>query len=208
MESKQCLQKVKSVFSVHQAEPVWHLRYFAVLALLTEIDGKLHFVLNKRASGVNQPGDVCFPGGHQEKGESLRETALRETEEELGIQRQDIRLLGKSDFILTIYRGMIQPFIGYVPYEIYRSARPNPMEVDEIFTVPLSYFLETEPEKYDTVWKIAHSPDFPYDRIEGGKNYPFSKGKVTQLFYSYQGHTIWGFTAQVIQNIVEILKKA
>lgn len=208
MESKQCLQKVKSVFSAHQAEPVWHLRYFAVLALLTEIDGKLHFVLNKRASGVNQPGDVCFPGGHQEKGESLRETALRETEEEMGIQRQDIRLLGKSDFMLTIYRGMIQPFIGYVPYEIYRSARPNPMEVDEIFTVPLSYFLETEPEKYDTVWKVTEAPDFPYDRIEGGKNYPFSKGKVTQLFYSYQGHTIWGFTAQVIQNIVEILKNA
>ena len=150
MEPKSCLKKVRSIFSEHQAEPIWHLRYFAVLAMLTEIDGELHFILNKRAGGVNQPGDVCCPGGHQEKGESLRETALRETEEEMGIQREDIQILGKIDFMLTIYRGMIQPFIGYVPYEIYQKARPNPMEVDEIFTVPLDFFLHTEPEQMKT----------------------------------------------------------
>ena len=206
MEPKRCLSKVTSIFSEHKAEPLWRLRYFAVLALLTEIDGELHFILNKRASGVNQPGDVCFPGGHQEKGEHLRETALRETEEEIGIPREDIQIIGKSDFMLTIYRGMIQPFIGYVPYEIYQNTKPNPEEVEEIFTVPLKFFLETEPDKYDTVWKVVQSDDFPYDRIEGGKDYPFSKGKTTQLFYEYAGHTIWGFTAQVIQNIIEILK--
>lgn len=208
MENKACLKKVTSVFSEHTAEPIWRLRYFAILPLLTEIDGELHFVLNKRASGVNQPGDVCFPGGHQEKGETLLETALRETEEEIGIARSDIRILGKSDFMLTIYRGMIQPFIGYVPYEIFLTAKPNPAEVEEIFTVPLSYFLETEPEKHDTVWKVIESEDFPYDKIEGGRNYPFSKGKTTQLFYEYNGHIIWGFTAQVIRNIIEILKTA
>lgn len=208
MENKACLKKVTSVFSEHTAEPIWRLRYFAILPLLTEIDGELHFVLNKRASGVNQPGDVCFPGGHQEKGETLLETALRETEEEIGIARSNIRILGKSDFMLTIYRGMIQPFIGYVPYEIFLTAKPNPAEVEEIFTVPLSYFLETEPEKHDTVWKVIESEDFPYDKIEGGRNYPFSKGKTTQLFYEYNGHIIWGFTAQVIRNIIEILKTA
>ena len=102
--------------------------------------------------------------------------------------------------------GMIQPFIGYVPYEVYLNAKPNPEEVEEIFTVPLKFFMETEPDKYDTVWKVVQSDDFPYERIEGGKDYPFSKGKTTQLFYEYTGHTIWGFTAQVIQNIIEILK--
>lgn len=206
MEPKRCLKKVSSIFSAHKAEPIWRLRYFAIMPLLTEIDGELHFILNKRASGVNQPGDVCFPGGHQEKGESLKETALRETEEEIGISREDIQILGKSDFMLTIYRGMIQPFIGYVPYEVYLKAAPNPEEVEEIFTVPLKYFLETEPEKHDTVWKVIESEDFPYDKIEGGKNYPFSKNRTTQLFYEYDGHIIWGFTAQVIQNIIDILK--
>ncbi len=207
MESKDCLEKVVSVFSAHEAEPVWRLRRFAVLALLTERDGALHFILNKRAAGVNQPGDICFPGGHWEKGETLEETARRETEEEIGIPRDSIRILGKSDFMLTIYRGMIQPYIGYVPEEIYREAMPNPKEVEEIFTVPLQYFLETEPERYDTVWKVAESDDFPYERIAGGREYPFSKGRTTQLFYEYNGYTIWGFTAQVIRNIIEILER-
>lgn len=203
-----CLQKVSEIFSAHQAEPIWRLRYFAILPLLTEIDGALHFILNKRAAGVNQPGDICFPGGHQEKGESLLETALRETEEEIGIPREEIQILGKSDFMLTIYRGMIQPFLGYIPYEIFLRAKPNPAEVEEIFTVPLQFFLETEPEKHDTIWQVIESADFPYEKIEGGKNYPFSKGKTTQLFYEYEGHIIWGFTAQVIQNIVSILQQA
>ena len=207
METKRCLKNVTSIFSKHKAEPLWRLRYFAILAMLTEIDGELHFILTKRAAGVNQPGDVCFPGGHREKGETLMETALRETEEEIGISREMIQILGKSDFMLTIYRGMIQPFIGYIPYEAYLQAKPSPDEVEEIFTVPLRYFLTTEPEKHDTVWKVIESEDFPYEKIQGGKNYPFSKGKATQLFYEYEGHIIWGFTAQVIQNIVDILQK-
>lgn len=206
MDTRICLQKVTETFAAHHAEPIWRLRYFAIMPLLTEIDGALHFILNKRAAGVNQPGDICFPGGHQEKGESLLETALRETEEEIGIAREKIQVLGKSDFMLTIYRGMIQPFLGYIPHEIFQEAKPNPAEVEEIFTVPLQFFLETEPEKHDTIWQVAESPDFPYEKIEGGKNYPFSKGKTTQLFYEYEGHIIWGFTAQVIQNIVSILQ--
>ena len=201
------LKKVTSIFAEHKEEPIWKLRFFAIMPLLTEIDGELHFILNKRAAGVNQPGDICFPGGHQEKGETLQETALRETEEEIGIPREKIQVLGKSDFMLTVYRGMIQPFVGFVPYEIFKDAKPNPEEVELIFTVPLKFFLETEPDKHDTVWKVIESETFPYHRIEGGKNYPFSKGKTTQLFYEYDGHTIWGFTAQVIRNIVDILKE-
>ena len=201
------IKKVTSIFAEHKEEPIWKLRFFAIMPLLTEIDGELHFILNKRAAGVNQPGDICFPGGHQEKGETLQETALRETEEEIGIPRDKIQVLGKSDFMLTVYRGMIQPFVGFVPYEIFKDAKPNPEEVELIFTVPLKFFLETEPDKHDTVWKVIESETFPYHRIEGGKNYPFSKGKTTQLFYEYDGHTIWGFTAQVIRNIVDILKE-
>ena len=68
MEHKNCLKKVTAVFSAHEAAPIWKLRHFAVLALLTEIGGELHFILTKRAAGVNQPGDVCFPGGHREQG--------------------------------------------------------------------------------------------------------------------------------------------
>ncbi|MBR4016083.1 MAG: CoA pyrophosphatase [Anaerotignum sp.] len=208
MESKKCLEQVASVFSGRPAKPILRLRHFAVLALFTEIDEELHLVLNKRAAGVLQPGDICFPGGHREDHETLEETALRETEEELGILRQEIQILGKSDYMLTVYRGLIQPFLGYVPYDTFLQARPNPMEVDKIFTVPLSFFLETTPESFDMVWKAVEVSDFPYERIEGGKNYPFRKSVFPELFYEYDGYTIWGLTAQIIQNIVETLKIA
>lgn len=206
MEKKNCLADISACFSAHRPRPILRLRHFAILALMTEIDGELHLILNKRAKGINQPGDVCFPGGHREDGETLEETALRETEEEIGIPRGKIQILGKSDFMLTVYRGMIQPFIGYVTPEDYAAAKPNPMEVDEVFTVPLSFFLETEPENHPMVWKAVEMEGFPYDRIEGGKDYPFSKSRFPELFYEFNGYTIWGFTAQVIQNIAETLQ--
>lgn len=192
-------------FQDREGEPILKLRRFAILALLTEKNGELSFVLNKRAAGVRQPGDICFPGGHQEAGETPRETALRETYEELGVPQESITIFGKSDYMLTIYRGIIQPFLGFVPYEILRSSCPNEDEVSQIFTVPLSFFVETEPQVHDLIWEVAHSDTFPYDRIEGGEEYPFSKCLIPELFYEYKGHTIWGFTAQVIQNVISIM---
>lgn len=199
------IEQVAALFSAHRPQPILRLRHFAILALLTDIGGELHFILNKRAKGIHQPGDVCFPGGHREEGETLEQTALRETEEEIGIPRGEIRILGKSDFMLTVYRGMIQPFIGYVTPEAFAAAKPNPVEVDEIFTVPLSFFLETTPENYPMTWKAVETESFPYDRIEGGRAYPFSKSEFPELFYEYNGYTIWGFTAQVLRNIAEIM---
>ncbi|KXL52637.1 putative mutator protein MutT4 [Anaerotignum neopropionicum] len=206
-ENKLDIQAISHIFKDHKAEPIFKLRRFAVLALITEKNGELCFVLNKRAMGVRQPGDICFPGGHHECGEKLEQTALRETEEELGIHQSEISILGKSDYMLTIYGGVIQPFLGYVCYDVLRCSCPNPEEVAQIFTVPVSYFMETPPEIHDMVWKAAGPDTFPYHRIEGGKDYPFAKSRIPELFYEYKGHTIWGFTAQVIQNIVDLLKQ-
>ena len=200
------LDALRRRFDGHEPGLMGARREFAVLCPLVEKEDGLHFLFEVRSADLPQGGEVCFPGGRKESGESFLECALRETEEEIGIPRESIQVLGKSDFVLTIYRGMIQPFVGFVPYEVYQNAKPNPEEVEAMFTVPLKFFMETEPDKYDTVWKVIQSDDFPYERIEGGKNYPFSKNRTTQLFYEYDGYTIWGFTAQVIRNIVDILK--
>ncbi len=71
MEKNVSLENVAARFAAHRPRPILHLRHFAILALLTEIDGELHFILNKRAKGIHQPGDVCFPGGHREENETL-----------------------------------------------------------------------------------------------------------------------------------------
>lgn len=206
-ERKLNIQAISNTFKDHKAEPIFKLRRFAVLALITEKNGELCFVLNKRALGVRQPGDICFPGGHHEAGERLEQTALRETEEELGIPQSEISILGKSDYMLTIYQGVIQPFLGYVCYDVLRSSCPNSQEVAQIFTVPISFFMETPPEIHDMIWESVKLDTFPYHRIEGGKDYPFSKHHIPELFYEYKGHTIWGFTAQVIQNIISLLNE-
>ncbi len=201
------IQGIADIFKDRRAEPLFKLKRYAILALITERNRELCFVLNKRALGVPQPGDICFPGGQQEARERLEETALRETEEELGIPQNDITILGKSDYMLTMYRGVIQPFVGYVSYDVLRCSIPNADEVAQIFTVPLSFFQETPPEIYDMVWEPVKPKTFPYHRIQGGEEYPFSKCYVPELFYEYKGHTIWGFTAQVIQNILLLLNQ-
>lgn len=198
--------KISKVFAERRTNPILKMRYYAILALLTEKNGELCFVLNKRAANVRQPGDICFPGGHKEKDESLKDTALRETCEELGVPQERIRILGKSDYMTTIYHGIIQPYLGFVDYCQLRSSRPNPDEVAQIFTVPVSYFLKTPPEIHNLVWEVGISDTFPYDRIQGGKAYPFGKSKIPELFYEYKGHHIWGLTAQVIQNICTTLE--
>lgn len=205
MQNEITLQTIIDTFSQRKATPIFKLSRFGILTLLTKRNGELCFVLNKRAEGIRQAGDICFPGGRQEKEESLEMTAIREAEEELGVPRGEIVILGKSDYMLTIHKGLLQPIIGYVEYEVLRASCPNPKEVAEIFTVPLNFFRTTEPEIHNMVWEAKVLDNFPYDRIQGGKSYPFTRAEIPELFYEYKGHTIWGFTAQVIQNIIYTL---
>ena len=206
-EEKLEIRGIADIFQNHKAEPIFKLQRYGILVLITEKNGELCFVLNKRALGVPQPGDICFPGGRQEAEEKLEETALRETEEELGIPREAVTILGKCDYMLTMYRGVLQPFVGFVDYEILRCSTPNAAEVAQIFTVPISFFQETPPEIHDMVWETVKQDSFPYHRIQGGKEYPFNKCYIPELFYEYKGHTIWGFTAQVIQNFIILLNQ-
>ena len=206
MEHKFTVDDFKTIFGEKVAQPILQLKKFGIMALLTEIEGELHFVLTKRAAHVRQPNDICFPGGKQEQGENLKQTALRETEEEIGIPRENIRILGKSNFMLTVYGGLIQPYIGFITYADYQKLYCQTEEVAEVFTVPVSFFQQQQPEVYDMYWKADMSVPFPYERIENGKNYGFRECRVPELFYTYENRTIWGLTAQIIQNIMQELQ--
>lgn len=206
MQNKFTLDDFKTIFGEKVAQPILKLKKYGILALLTEINGELHFVLTKRASHVPQPNDICFPGGKQEHDETLKQTALRETEEEIGIPKDKIRILGKSNFMLTVYGGLIQPYIGFVCYADYQNLYCQADEVAEVFTIPVSFFHNQQPEIYDMYWRADMSVPFPYERIENGKNYGFRECRVPELFYTYQNRTIWGLTAQIIQNIMQELQ--
>ena len=160
-------------------------------------------LFTKRAEHLaHQPGDISFPGGRKEKNETPLETALRETQEELGILPEQITLLGKTDFMLTTSGALINPFVGYVSNITIEEISFNKDEVAEIFTVPLSFFRQTQPEVHFLYLSPFTEDTFPYDRITGGKNYPFVRPKIPELFYQYKQYTIWGITAQIAHHAV------
>ena len=72
MAEKPTTSDFRQTFGAKEPQPILQLKKFGIMALLTEKNNELHFVLTKSAAHVRQPGDICFPGGHQEKGENLK----------------------------------------------------------------------------------------------------------------------------------------
>lgn len=114
----------------------------AVLLPLFERDGEAHVWLVRRpASMRNHAGQVAFPGGKNEAGDdSLLVTALRETEEELGIARTSVDVLGALDDMLTVTGFTITPWVGWLAPDV--QVRPNPSEVARAFAPSLRAFLQ------------------------------------------------------------------
>src|SRR5699024_8385169 len=103
-------------------------------------------LFEKRSKKLNnQPGEICFPGGKLEQGETMKECVVRETMEELLIHKSQIELLGPGDIFVSPFNIMIHPFIGILKdYEDSFSKD----EVDSIIKVPLEFFRSNDPEKF------------------------------------------------------------
>ena len=87
---------------------------YAVLCPFLETPEGLHLLFEVRAQGLRQGGEVCFPGGRLEPGETPETCALRETEEELSIPRDQVELLGPMDFLCSQGGFLMRPFVGVV----------------------------------------------------------------------------------------------
>jgi 8-oxo-dGTP pyrophosphatase MutT (NUDIX family) len=113
----------------------------AVLVPLFEQNGEVHVQLVRRPEAMrNHAGQVAFPGGKTDPGdESLRATALREADEELGIGPSSVDVLGVLDDCLTITGYIVTPWVGWLPHNL--TLRPNPGEVARAFAPPLRAFL-------------------------------------------------------------------
>ncbi|HEY8090420.1 MAG TPA: CoA pyrophosphatase [Polyangiaceae bacterium] len=122
--------------------PVVMGRSAAVLVPLFERDGEAHVWLARRPETMrSHAGQVAFPGGKSDKTDgSSRETALRETEEELGIRADQVDVLGPLDEVLTITGFTISPWVGWVARDA--EVRPNAAEVARAFAAPLRAFFE------------------------------------------------------------------
>ena len=135
-------------YSGHQPGLLGARHSYAVLCPLVEQGGALHLLFEVRAAGLRQEGEVCFPGGRKEPGETAEQCALRETWEELAIPPEQVTVLGTPDFICNQAGFLLQPVLGLVSAAGFHDLRPSPAEVAEVFTVPLDFFRRTAPEVY------------------------------------------------------------
>ncbi len=178
----------------------------AVLVPLVRRNGEDCLLFEVRASGLKwQPGEVCFPGGHMEPGEDALACALRETEEELGIGRDQIDILGELDYAIHASGFPVYPFLAAFPEGWEGRLSPNPDEVEEWFTIPLSFLRYTPPQKA-RVEKAYRAVDAlpEQDRLLL-EDRPRLESMPT-LFWSYEGRLLWGMTARVTYWLLGWLK--
>ncbi|GAB4071922.1 CoA pyrophosphatase [Barrientosiimonas marina] len=178
----------------------------AVLLPLIEKEGELHVLFEVRAETMRrQPGEVCFPGGRIDAGDKdAREAAIRETTEELGISSQAISGVFPLDYLVTPFGMLISTYVGLIsPRE---PLQPNASEVGDWFTVPLAFFLETEPTIHHVHLQVKPDDSFPFDLIPGGEQYNWAAGKMDEYFYRYDDRIIWGLTAKILSHFVTIIQ--
>ena len=166
------------------------------IPLLETADGYDILFEVRSASVASQPGDICLPGGSVEEGETTQEAALREMCEELLVRPGQMEVLGLMD----LFGGGTGRFYVY-PYAVILREYEGTFSTDEVaqvFSVPLDFFLNTEPEIYHTSMKVIPEEGFPFERIHGGREYGWRERREEILFYQYGGHTIWGMTAKIV----------
>lgn len=159
----------------------------AVLVGLVERDGALQLLLTQRHAGLSKhAGQVAFPGGRIDEGETALEAALREAEEETGLPPHHVEVLGYLDGYLTVTGYFVAPVVALLKDGF--AVAPQPGEVDEVFEVPLSFLL-------DAANRETHTREW---------------NGLTRRYYAYPygERYIWGATAGMIKNLGDRLHAA
>lgn len=178
---------------------------FSILVPLIEGSEGHSLLFEVRAESLNhQPNEICFPGGRIEASENSEKAAIRETSEELLIPEDRIELLGELDKLVTPFDILIYSYAGIL--HDYQGSYSRD-EVKETFLVPLAFLMEAEPSCHYIDVQMTPGDDFPYEMIQQGSSYTWKSGKYPVYFYVYKERIIWGITARIIKNFIDILKK-
>lgn len=160
-------------------------RRAAVLVPLVHAASGAALVLTKRTDSVeHHKGQISFPGGGVEDGESPLEAALRETHEEIGVPPREVRVLGELDDEEAAVSGFVlTPFVGTVPYP--NRLRISPREVRAVLVVSVRTLLDPRNVRTE-VWERRGAPFVMY-------------------FYTAGREVIWGATARIIARFLEVV---
>lgn len=202
------ISDIEKIFATNKVGMEDFFNEFSVLLPLVEKDGKLHVLYELRARHMDvQPGEICFPGGKIEPGESPKDCALREAWEEIGIHKEKIKVVSQLDMMVNYSNVAMYAFLGIVEECALEELVLNPDEVEEVFLVPLDWLMENDPKVYWTN-VVPHPPeDFPYDKVTGGEPYKWRHGKAPVPVYpGFGDKVIWGFTGRITKRFTDIIK--
>jgi len=189
-----------------------------VLVLLVPVDGEFHVVFEKRAPTIRQGGEISLPGGEFDEADgSLENTALRETDEEIGIPRNQIEIVGRLDTVFAPMGAMVNVFVGITHFDP-AAIRPNPNEVERVFLLPVSHFERNNPEIFKVSTEV-HPSYFdessneeiillPARELGLPEKYwkPWGGFKHKIFVYRTSEGTIWGITARIMTDLAKHLK--
>jgi coenzyme A diphosphatase NUDT7 len=199
------IKSIKDRLKNFKPKPMDYEVSFAVLVPLIEIDGELNIIYEVRSNSITQPGEISFPGGRIEEGESPQEAAIRETSEELLLNKANIEIIRELNYASSKSGVFVFTFLGLIkdldPYEIGY----NTDEVSEVFFVPLSFFLDNKPEKYYMNYYPKADKDFPYHMVNNGEDYNWESIRYPVYFYKYYNYIIWGLTAKITYSFIKAL---
>ena len=158
----------------------------AVLILLYLEDNEIHFFLTKRSNELeHHKGQISLPGGTQEENEELTHTALRETQEEIGINKTSISIIGSMTPLFVPVTGfMIHPFIGYSSNKL--EPTPDPSEVEAIFSVKISDLLNETNQTIEKRNIRGYDVEVPYFKLNN--------------------YEVWGATSMILSEFRDLIK--
>ena len=160
----------------------------AVLILLYEENGVICFTLTERTQTVeHHRGQISLPGGARETDEKLSSTAIRETQEEIGIYAYDVDLIGAlSPLFVPVTGFIINPFVGIINANF--DPQPAPEEVETVISVPVNELLNDDNELQEKRNLRGYDVNIPY--------------------FLLSGHKVWGATAMILSEFKTVLKEA
>ena len=160
----------------------------AVLVPVTDNPDNPEMIFTLRSSRLSMHrGQVAYPGGMRDaEDDSLLVTALRETHEEIGLPPEQVDVVAPLSQVMSLHRILVTPYVGVVPEDYPMQA--NPDEIESIFRVPISFFLEDRRERTDALSYIDNTFYVPC--------------------YQWQHYQIWGMSALVLVDFLNAVYDA
>ncbi len=176
----------------------------AVMITILNLNNEKFFVLEKRAKNIRQAGEISFPGGMKEKEDkNFLDTAIRETVEELGIKKENLKNIYKLGNLISLTGVLIEVFVCDLDIEKIEDMIYNKDEVEKLLIIPIKFFKENKIIKENI--EILNRAKFDREKYNFPEKYTSWKMPDRKVnIFMYNEEAIWGITAEIIIEFLNL----